>query len=251
MDSRPLSSRFPDHAALASAPTKSAERPSSPYSWNAERENAIGWDLVGIGTAGLTILRGAALLTPGLGQVVLAASVVQLVVTSQKLLLDLSLSDVDQSKVNAAWPVVEPGGRAAAVLSAILGADEKKMLGSAKYGQLAFDLAFGFRVFNDTRAVPDVAIPLMKGIESAIDSFEHFSAPINEPLKPNDTSSSPLDSPPDITSTINLSDIVDVTNDPTSSSEYFDDSEIDFDVDDSESQSDAPDEGNGTSDEYW
>lgn len=232
INQRQISTRLPSGPSVGASSNTEGAASESHYTWGSEREKAIGWDLVGIGTAGLTVLRGAAFLTPGLGQIVLAASVIQLVVTSQKLLLDLTLSDSDQAKVNAAWPLIEPGGRAAGAAGAMLGSNQMQIYAAAKYGQLAFDLAFGFKMFNETRSLPDVVIPLLKGVDEAFDRVERFMLPENEATTSYSDTREYYDSPADITSTIDIRDIIDATNDPTPGAESIGDSDAELDIDD-------------------
>jgi hypothetical protein len=126
-------------------------RNSTPtYTWNSDRETAVGWDLIGLGLGGL------ALVAPAAAPVFIAVGVIGLVGSGQKLVLDLLLPDEDQKRIDANWAITQPGGRAGAFIGALIGGDADQVAQSARRGQLIFDVASGVRDFSESGDVFDL-----------------------------------------------------------------------------------------------
>ncbi len=109
---------------------------SHEYSWNINRSSAIGWDVAKIGFAGAVLLGG-----PTVPIIATSIAVFAVVHGGLKLALDLGLPDSDQKLVDKNWAIVDPGGRATAFASSLVGNDAESIAKHAKYGALAFSLA--------------------------------------------------------------------------------------------------------------
>jgi hypothetical protein len=198
------------------------------YSWNTDRSSAIGWDIAKIGFA------GAVLLAPTVPIIVTSVAVVAVVQGGLKLVLDLSLPNKDQKVVDENWSIVDPGGRAAAFASSLLGNNAESIAKHAKYGALAFSVAGTAADISKAKSLESSNFQSAAELYDAYQNWERKGRPSadewgsaedkSEEMESNfgDGFDNRYDGIPVNETHFSLSDLIGETNDPSINGESYD-----------------------------